>query len=70
MDSARLEVLAGLIERVTYHNAENGFCVLRAKVSRSKASFFLQILEDVGDFGLPPKARVIALTLSRRLRQP
>ena len=26
------EVLAGLIERVTYHNAENGFCVLRAKV--------------------------------------
>ena len=25
------EVLAGLIERVTFHNAENGFCVLRAK---------------------------------------
>ena len=25
------EVLAGLIERVTYHNADNGFCVLRAK---------------------------------------
>jgi hypothetical protein len=25
-------MLAGLIERVTYHNAENGFCVLRAKV--------------------------------------
>jgi ATP-dependent exoDNAse (exonuclease V) alpha subunit len=25
------EVLAGLIERVTYHNAEIGFCVLRAK---------------------------------------
>lgn len=23
------EVLAGLIERVTYHNGENGFCVLR-----------------------------------------
>jgi hypothetical protein len=29
--SATLEVLAGYIERVTYHNAENGFCVLRAK---------------------------------------
>jgi hypothetical protein len=27
----RQEVLAGLIERVTYHNAENGFCVLRIK---------------------------------------
>src|SRR5438046_8829631 len=26
------EVLAGLVERVTYHNLENGFCVLRAKV--------------------------------------
>jgi exodeoxyribonuclease V alpha subunit len=24
------EVLAGIVERVTYHNAENGFCVLRA----------------------------------------
>jgi exodeoxyribonuclease V alpha subunit len=24
------EVLAGLVERVAYHNAENGFCVLRA----------------------------------------
>jgi hypothetical protein len=30
--AANQEVLAGLIERVTYHNAENGFCVLRAKV--------------------------------------
>ena len=26
------EVLAGSVERVTYHNAENGFCVLRIKV--------------------------------------
>src|ERR1700726_1058381 len=25
------EVLAGLIERVTFHNEENGFCVLRVK---------------------------------------
>jgi exodeoxyribonuclease V alpha subunit len=30
-ESAAQEVLAGLIERVTYHNAENGFCVLRAR---------------------------------------
>ena len=29
--SSTQEVLAGLIERVTYHNAENGFCVLRTK---------------------------------------
>ena len=25
------EVLAGLVDRVTFHNAENGFCVLRVK---------------------------------------
>ena len=25
------EVLAGLVERVTFHNAENGFCVLKTK---------------------------------------
>jgi exodeoxyribonuclease V alpha subunit len=30
-ESQPQEVLAGLVERVTYHNAENGFCVLRAK---------------------------------------
>jgi hypothetical protein len=34
------EVLAGLIERVTYHNAENGFCVLRA---HRPASVILQV---------------------------
>jgi exodeoxyribonuclease V alpha subunit len=26
------EVLAGLVDRVTFHNAENGLCVLRVKV--------------------------------------
>ena len=30
-ESSTQEVLAGLVERVTYHNAENGFCVLRAR---------------------------------------
>src|SRR5262249_15756469 len=30
-ETSNQEVLAGLIERVTYPNAENGFCVLRAK---------------------------------------
>src|SRR6266568_4652424 len=30
-ESSTPEVLAGLVERVTYHNAENGFCVLRAR---------------------------------------
>src|SRR5207302_5749377 len=30
-DPSTQEVLAGLVERVTYHNVENGFCVLRIK---------------------------------------
>lgn len=30
-DAPQTEVLAGLVERVTFHNAENGFCVLRVK---------------------------------------
>ncbi len=30
-ESQSQEALAGLVERVTYHNADNGFCVLRAK---------------------------------------
>jgi exodeoxyribonuclease V alpha subunit len=30
-ESSTQEVLAGLVERVTFHNAETGFCVLRAK---------------------------------------
>ena len=29
--SPATEVLAGLVERVTFHNDENGFCVLRVK---------------------------------------
>ena len=29
--TAPVETLSGLVERVTYHNAENGFCVLRVK---------------------------------------
>ena len=29
--SAPIEALAGVVERVTFHNAENGFCVLRVK---------------------------------------
>jgi exodeoxyribonuclease V alpha subunit len=30
-EPSKQEVLAGLVERITYHNTENGFCVLRAK---------------------------------------
>jgi exodeoxyribonuclease V alpha subunit len=30
-ESSTQEVLAGVVERVTFHNAENGFCVLRIK---------------------------------------
>jgi exodeoxyribonuclease V alpha subunit len=31
LEPSNQEVLSGLVERVTFHNAESGFCVLRAK---------------------------------------
>ena len=34
--SPQLDLLTGLIERVTYHNTENGYCVLRVKAERQK----------------------------------
>jgi exodeoxyribonuclease V alpha subunit len=34
--AAGLERLAGLVERVTFHNEQNGFCVLRLKVKRER----------------------------------
>ncbi|MFT8247130.1 hypothetical protein ACLIBK_24155, partial [Roseomonas sp. BN140053] len=34
--AAPTEALAGLVERVTFHNAENGFCVLRVKARGHK----------------------------------
>jgi exodeoxyribonuclease V alpha subunit len=34
------EVLAGLVERVTFHNFENGFCVLRVKARGGNLPIF------------------------------
>ena len=34
--SGSLETLSGLVERVTYHNAETGYCVLKVKVKGQK----------------------------------
>src|SRR3712207_4710306 len=34
--SPRTEVLSGLVERVTFHNPETGFCVLRVKARGQK----------------------------------
>ena len=31
LTASSTEVLAGLVDRVTFHNADNGFCVLRVK---------------------------------------
>ena len=30
------EYVSGTVERITYHNSYNGFCVLRIKLSRKK----------------------------------
>jgi exodeoxyribonuclease V alpha subunit len=46
------EVLAGLVERVTYHNAENGFCVLRehARISADFKAIFRMYLSPDASF--------------------
>ena len=41
LEPSAQEVLAGLVERVTFHSGENGFCVLRAK-ARGHCRFTLE----------------------------
>jgi len=36
MADENLEVLSGIVERVTYHNVENGYCVIRVKARGHK----------------------------------
>ncbi len=47
--STSTEVLAGLIERVTFHNTENGFCVLRVK-ARGQRDLITRYTLNIGDF--------------------
>src|ERR1700730_10578313 len=42
-DPSTQEVLAGLVERVTFHNDDNGFCVLRVHATYSINVVFLAI---------------------------
>ncbi len=51
------EVLAGLVERVTYHNVENGFCVLRARARGHR--------DLVTVVGYRPRLKVLRNTLAR-----
>jgi exodeoxyribonuclease V alpha subunit len=37
--TSSLENLSGLVERVTFHNPDNGFCVLRVQVKGKKELF-------------------------------
>ena len=46
---AEREALAGLVERVTFHSPETGFCVLRVKVrGNPPASTAALALDDRG----------------------
>ncbi len=44
------EVLTGLVERVTYQNAENGFCVLRVK-ARGRRELVTVVGHAAGEAG-------------------
>ena len=54
-------MLAGLVERVTYHNAENGFCVLRTQARGHRDLITVgpgQVLADVISSGAVPVVRL------------
>ena len=48
------EPLSGLVELVTLHNAESGFCVLRVKVDTSKNPIWPQVTSKNSN-GLAPR---------------
>ena len=48
--STPVEALAGTIERVTFHNAENGFCVLKVQ-ARGKRDLVTVVGHAPGDWG-------------------
>jgi hypothetical protein len=58
------EVLAGLVERVTYHNAENGFCVLRITPIRPVV-FRKRSRDPLCNESLRPVAEITAVLFCR-----
>ena len=58
-DPQQTEALAGLVERVTFHNEDNGFCVLRVK-ARGKRDLITVVgrRDDLGG-GIYPGERVL-----------
>jgi hypothetical protein len=56
------EALAGLVERVTYHSAENGFCVLRARARGHRD--VVTVVGHVSGSRLPATGSTTALTAS------
>jgi hypothetical protein len=74
------EVLAGLVDRVTFQNSENGFCVLRIKARGQRDLITLvghAAMISAGEFvqasgswiNRPTKARSSRLPRRRRLRR-
>src|ERR1700751_2164003 len=51
------EVLAGLVERITFHNAENGFCVLRAKARGHRDLVTVVVARPITKRSMSPRMR-------------
>ena len=56
------EVLAGLVDRVTFHNEENRFCMLRVK-ARGTVNLFGRGQRDSRDWGRYVAAYIVMATL-------
>jgi hypothetical protein len=53
------EVLAGLVERVTFHNADNGFCVLWVKARGHRELITVVGLYSTRRLGIAPLLAVL-----------
>src|SRR6516162_4137752 len=55
------EVLAGLVDRVTFHNPDNGFCVLRVKARGQRDQITLLGHAAIGRFPEPDRTGLPAI---------
>jgi exodeoxyribonuclease V alpha subunit len=64
------EVLPGLVDRVTFHNSDNGFCVLRVKARGQRNLITLvghAVMISAGEFVQSHSPSTAALSWSRAL---
>ena len=62
-DAAASEVLAGMVERVTFHNPDTGFCVLRVKARGQR-----ELVTVIGHAALISAGKFVRVPVDREHR--